>query len=142
MKKGVKKRKKQIADASEAVTTEVDVDDAETDEDSLEETDADESVTVDLGDVDVDEDDPEHIADAEKEILAEAGDQHSAARTLAIRRALEERNERRRMAEDLDYLDFDDDQAAASRSRVGRRWPQSRAGRCHLGMNLIYRACA
>ena len=107
MKKGVKKRKKQIADASEAVTTEVDVD-AETDEDSLEETDADESVTVDLGDVDVDEDDPEHIADAEKEILAEAGDRHSAARTLAIRRALEERNERRRMAEDLDYLDFDD----------------------------------
>ena len=69
MKKGVKKRKKQIADTSETPTTEVDVD-AETDEDSLEETDADESVTVDLGDVDVDEDDPEHIADAEKEILA------------------------------------------------------------------------
>ena len=89
MKKGVKKRKKQIADASEAVTTEVDVD-AETDEDSLEETDADESVTVDLGDVDVDEDDPEHIADAEKGKFSLRQVISIQPLALAIRRALEE----------------------------------------------------
>ena len=85
-----------------------DATDTESEEESFEETDADESVAVDLGDVDVDDGDPEHIEDAEKELLAELGDEKSSARTLAIRRALEERNERRRMAEDLDYLDFDD----------------------------------
>ena len=50
----------------------------------------------------------EGIEDVEKESLSNRGDDDSAARTVAIRRALEERNERRRMAEDLDYLDFDD----------------------------------
>lgn len=107
MTKSVKKRKEQNADTAETPTSEVGVD-VEADEDALDDTDEDETVTLDLGDVDVDEDDPEHIAEAEKEIFAEAEDQHSAARTLEIRRALEERNERRRMAEDLDYLDFDD----------------------------------
>ena len=56
----------------------------------------------------MDDEDTEGIEDVEKETLANRGDQDSAARTVAIRRALEERNERRRMAEDLDYLDFDD----------------------------------
>ena len=107
MKKGVKKSKKQSVEAAEAVSAQ-DAADTESEEESFAEADADESVAVDLGDVDIDDGDPEHIEDAEKELLAEMGDEKSSARTLAIRRALEERNERRRMAEDLDYLDFDD----------------------------------
>ena len=63
---------------------------------------------MDLGDADSGEDDPEGIEDVEKDAMVSNGDEHSAGRTVAIRRALEERNERRRMAEDLDYLDFDD----------------------------------
>ncbi|RPG28303.1 MAG: hypothetical protein CBC52_006535 [Gammaproteobacteria bacterium TMED92] len=107
MKKGVKKSKKQSVEAAEAVSAQ-DAADTESEEESFAEADADESVAVDLGDVDIDDGDPEHIEDAEQELLAEMGDEKSSARTLAIRRALEERNERRRMAEDLDYLDFDD----------------------------------
>jgi hypothetical protein len=39
----------------------------------------------------------------------EASPKERAARVLEIRRALEVRDEQRRLSEDLDYLEFDDD---------------------------------
>jgi hypothetical protein len=39
----------------------------------------------------------------------EASPKERAARALEIRRALEVRDEQRRLSEDLDYLEFDDD---------------------------------
>lgn len=111
VEKGVKKSKKQIAEAPEASQEDVDVD-PQADEDLAEDAEVDESVTVDLGDIDAEIDaeagDTEGIEGVGVDVLAGLGDEPSSARTLAIRRALEERNERRRMAEDLDYLDFDD----------------------------------
>ena len=111
MNKGVEKRKRRALDAAEETLQQLGVDsevDAESDDESTEDLEVDESVAVDLGDADPGEDDPEGIEDLEKDAMVSSGDEHSAARTVAIRRALEERNERRRMAEDLDYLDFDD----------------------------------
>ncbi len=111
MNKGVKKRKRPAVDTAEETSQQLGIDsdiDAESDGESTDDLEVDESVAVDLGDTDPGEDDPEGIEDLEKDAMFSSGDEHSAARTLAIRRALEERNERRRMAEDLDYLDFDD----------------------------------
>lgn len=106
--KGSKKRSAKAAqESSQAPDTDSEVD-AEVEDEAIEESEAEESVPLDLGDPDVDDEDAEGIEDVEKATLANRGDQDSAARTVAIRRALEERNERRRMAEDLDYLDFDD----------------------------------
>mgnify|MGYP001166493913 FL=1 len=111
MSKGVKKRKKRGIETAEESSQESGVDseiDSQSEDELADDPEVDESVTVDLGDADLDEDDPEGIEDVEKDALIAGGDEYSAARTVAIRRALEERNERRRMAEDLDYLDFDD----------------------------------
>ena len=111
MNKGVKKRKRRAVDTAEETSQQLGIDsevDAESDGESTEDLEVDESVAVDLGDADPVEDDPEGIEHLEKDAIVSSGDEHSAARTVAIRRALEERNERRRMAEDLDYLDFDD----------------------------------
>ena len=111
MNKGVKGRKSSAVDTAEETSQEFGIDseiDVENEDESAEDLELDESVAVDLGDADLSEDDPEGIEDVEKDALVSSGDEHSAARTVAIRRALEERNERRRMAEDLDYLDFDD----------------------------------
>jgi hypothetical protein len=98
-------------DTAEETSQELGIDsgiDAESDGESTEDLEVDESVAVDHGDSDPGEDDPEGIEDVEKDAMVSNGDEHSAGRTVAIRRALEERNECRRMAEDLDYLDFDD----------------------------------
>ena len=111
--KGSKKRSAKAAqESSQAPDTDSELDaeaeDEATEESETEESETEESVPLDLGDPDIDGEDTEGIEDVEKEALASRGDQDAAARTVAIRRALEERNERRRMAEDLDYLDFDD----------------------------------
>ena len=111
MNKGVKKRKRRAVDTAEETSQQLGIDsevDAESDGETTDDLEVDESVTVDLGDADPGEDDSEGIEDVEKDAMLSIGDEHSAARTVAIRRALEERNERRRMAEDLDYLDFED----------------------------------
>ena len=106
--KGSKKRSAKAAqESSQAPDTDSEID-AEAEDEATEESETEESVPPDLGDPDIDGEDTEGIEGVEKEALASRGDQDAAARTVAIRRALEERNERRRMAEDLDYLDFDD----------------------------------
>ena len=106
--KGSKKRSAKAAqESSQAPDTDSEID-AEAEDKATEESETEESVPLDLGDPDIDGEATEGIEDVEKEALASRGDQDAAARTVAIRRALEERNERRRMAEDLDYLDFDD----------------------------------
>ena len=112
MSKGGNKSKKpsvdSAQDSSETLGADDEFDTEDPDDEATQESDSEESVPVDLGEPDLDDDDAEGIEDVEKESLANRGDDDSAARTVAIRRALEERNERRRMAEDLDYLDFDD----------------------------------
>ena len=112
MSKGGNKSKKpsvdSAQDSSETLGADDEFDTEDPDDEAIQESESEESVPVDLGEPDLDDDDAEGIEDVEKESLANRGDDDSAARTVAIRRALEERNERRRMAEDLDYLDFDD----------------------------------
>ena len=112
MSKGGNKSKKpsvdSAQDSSETLGADDEFDTEDPDDEATQESESEESVPVDLGEPDLDVDDAEGIEDVEKESLASRGDDDSAARTVAIRRALEERNERRRMAEDLDYLDFDD----------------------------------
>ena len=113
MSKGGNKSKKpsvdSAQDSSETLGADDEFDTEDRDDEATQESESEESVPVDLGEPDLDDDDDaEGIEDVEKESLANRGDDDSAARTVAIRRALEERNERRRMAEDLDYLDFDD----------------------------------
>ena len=112
MSKGGNKSKKpsvdSAQDSSETLGADDEFDTEDPDDEVTQESESEESVPVDLGEPDLDDDDAEGIEDVEKESLANRGDDDSAARTVAIRRALEERNERRRMAEDLDYLDFDD----------------------------------
>lgn len=111
LSKGGKRSKKRSAEVAQELSQALDTDselDAEVEDEAIEESETEESVPLDLGDPDLDDEDTEGIEDVEKEALSSLGDQDSAARTVAIRRALEERNERRRMAEDLDYLDFDD----------------------------------
>ena len=111
LSKGGKRSKKRSAEVAQESSQALDTDselDAEVEDEAIEESETEESVPLDLGDPDLDDEDAEGIEDVEKEALTSLGDQDSAARTVAIRRALEERNERRRMAEDLDYLAFDD----------------------------------
>jgi hypothetical protein len=107
----LRKARSKLLKRPESSQEDVDVD-PHADEDLAEDAEVDESVTVDLGDMDAEIDaetgDTDGIEGVEVDVLAELGDEPSSARTLAIRRELEERNERRRMAEDLDYLDFDD----------------------------------
>jgi hypothetical protein len=62
-------------------------------------------------DVSLSEDDADDFDDDEVDLDAEldASPKEIAARALEIRRALEVRDEERRLSEDLDYLEFDDD---------------------------------
>lgn len=48
------------------------------------------------------------LADDEEDVVdAELSQKEQNARSLAVRRAIEQRNERKRLEEDLDYLDLD-----------------------------------
>lgn len=62
-------------------------------------------------DVSLSEDDPDDFDDDEVDLDEEldASPKEIAARALEIRRALEVRDEQRRLSEDLDYLEFDDE---------------------------------
>ncbi len=58
-------------------------------------------------DLDEFESDAEDGVDDEIETVVEISSKEQNARSLEIRRAIEERMEKRQMHEDLDYLDFD-----------------------------------
>ncbi|XOV81880.1 MAG: hypothetical protein ACFHXK_13535 [bacterium] len=68
-------------------------------------TDEDEDVSADLDEFDADsDDDGEDVDRIEAEVLTPKAQD---ARSLEIRRAIEEREEKRRQKADIDYLDFD-----------------------------------
>ena len=62
-------------------------------------------------DVSLSEDDEDDLDDDEVDLdeALDASPKEIAARALEIRRALEVRDEQRRLSEDLDYLEFDDE---------------------------------
>jgi hypothetical protein len=62
-------------------------------------------------DVSLSEDDKDDFDDDEVDLdeALDASPKEIAARALEIRRALEVRDEQRRLSEDLDYLEFDDE---------------------------------
>ena len=76
---------------------------ADADDDSEQ---TDESAEVDLGDSDLDLDGDDGVDLEEVDVSKE--DPSSAAQLLAIRRALEDREDQKKMSRELDYLDFDD----------------------------------
>ena len=86
---------------------------SEIEDDKVDEIDDDNEVPVsdeytEQSDDDGDEfDADEDEIDLDEEL--EASPKERAARALEIRRALEVRDEQRRLSEDLDYLEFDDD---------------------------------
>jgi len=77
--------------------------DADDEEDSER---TDESAEVDLGDSDLELDSDDGVDLEEVDVPKE--DPSSAAQLLAIRRALEDREDQKKMSRELDYLDFDD----------------------------------
>ena len=77
--------------------------DADDEEDSEQ---TDESAEVDLGDSDLELDGDDGVDLEEVDVSKE--DPSSAAQLLAIRRALEDREDQKKMSRELDYLDFDD----------------------------------
>ena len=108
MAKTVKKRgRKKKEEVLEEITAEADnteeVADADEEEDAEQ---TDESTEVDLGDSDLELDSDDGMDLEEVDVSKE--DPSSAAQLLAIRRALEDREDRKQMSRELDYLDFDD----------------------------------
>ena len=108
MAKIVKKRgRKKKEEEREEIPAEADdaeeVADADDEEDSEQ---TDESVEVDLGDSDLELDGDDGVDLEEVDVSKE--DPSSAAQLLAIRRALEDREDQKKMSRELDYLDFDD----------------------------------
>ena len=108
MAKTVKKRgRKKREEIQEEITAEADraeeVVDADEEEDSEQ---TDESAEVDLGDSDLELDGDDGVDLEEVDVSKE--DPSSAAQLLAIRRALEDREDQKKMSRELDYLDFDD----------------------------------
>ena len=108
MAKPVKKRgRKKKEEVQEEILAEADnaeeVADADDEEDAEQ---TDESAEVDLGDSDLDLDGDDGVDLEEVDVSKE--DPSSAAQLLAIRRALEDREDQKKMSRELDYLDFDD----------------------------------
>ncbi len=96
---GALEEREEFDEQAEFVDEDAGEDDAEIDGDDGE-FDDDESLNDDLGDYD---DELEAVDD-------ELTLKEQNARSLAIRRAIEQRMERRRLDEDLDYLDLDVDE--------------------------------
>ena len=108
MAKTVKKRgRKKKEEVPEEIPAEAgdaeEVADADDEEDSEQ---TDESAEVDLGDSDLELDGDDGVDLEEVDVSKE--DPSSAAQLLAIRRALEDREDQKKMSRELDYLDFDD----------------------------------
>ena len=106
MAKIVKKRgRKKKEEVPEEIPAEADDAEevADADDDSEQ---TDESAELDLGDSDLDLDGDDGVDLEEVDVSKE--DPSSAAQLLAIRRALEDREDQKKMSRELDYLDFDD----------------------------------
>ena len=108
MAKTVKKRgRKKKEEVQEEMPSEVDNAEEVADADEEEESEqTDESVEVDLGDSDLELDSDDGVDLEEVDVSKE--DPSSAAQLLAIRRALEDREDQKKMSRELDYLEFDD----------------------------------
>ncbi len=78
-------------------------------EEAEESEELEESLEALLGDDDIDEFQSDDVDEDLKVVDEVLNHKDQNARTLAIRRALEEREEARRISEDLDYLDLDID---------------------------------
>ena len=109
MAKTVKKRgRKKKEEVLEEITADADITEEVADADEEEDSEqTDESTEVDLGDSDLELDSDDGV-DLEEEVDVSKEDPSSAAQLLAIRRALEDREDRKQMSRELDYLDFDD----------------------------------
>ena len=109
MAKTVKKRgRKKKEEVQEEIPAEAG--DAEEGADADDEEDSeqtDESAEVDLGDSDLELEGDDGV-DLDEEVDVSKEDPSSAAQLLAIRRALEDREDQKKMSRELDYLDFDD----------------------------------
>ena len=107
VKKRGRKKKEEVQEEIPAETDNAeevaDADDADDEEDSER---TDESAEVDLGDSDLELDGDDGVDLEEVDVSKE--DPSSAAQLLAIRRALEDREDQKKMSRELDYLDFDD----------------------------------
>ncbi len=79
--------------------------DSDADEGERDEFESDEDVSPDIEAFEGEEEDDDEDVDA----VVELSGREQNARSLEIRRAIEERREKKRLQEDLDYLDFDDD---------------------------------
>lgn len=77
-------------------------------EDSVDDDDAEEDLELDDGE-DIDEDLEDEEAGDLRALEEDLSQRDQNARSLAIRRAIEQRMEERRLSEDLDYLDLDQD---------------------------------
>jgi hypothetical protein len=78
----------------------------EIEDDDVKDDEVDDDYDVSLSEDDADDFDDDEV-DLDEEL--DASPKEIAARALEIRRALEVRDEERRLSEDLDYLEFDDD---------------------------------
>ena len=81
----------------------------DTDEDEFADADGDEEVSAELEEFedDADGDDPDG---EDIDAVVELSNKEQNARSLEIRRAIEERMEERQFHEDIDYLDYDLDE--------------------------------
>jgi len=85
-----------------------DIDETESEiEDSADDDEAEEDIDIDDG-ADIDEDLDDEAGDL-RALEDELSQRDQNARSLAIRRAIEQRMEDRRLSRDLDYLDIDKD---------------------------------
>ena len=104
VKKRGRKKKEEVQEEKPAEADDAEeVADADDEEDSEQ---TDESVEVDLDDSDLELDGDDGLDLDEVDVSKE--DPSSAAQLLAIRRALEDREDQKKMSRELDYLDFDD----------------------------------
>ncbi|TDJ23043.1 MAG: hypothetical protein E2O54_09235 [Gammaproteobacteria bacterium] len=78
----------------------------EIEDDDVKDDEVEDDYDVSLSENDSDDFDDDEV-DLDEEL--DASPKEIAARALEIRRALEVRDEQRRLSEDLDYLEFDDE---------------------------------
>ena len=85
-----------------------DVDDTE--EDEFADADGDDEVETDLEEFEDDADGDGDVEEEDIDAVVELSSKEQSARSLEIRRAIEERMEERQFHEDIDYLDYDIDE--------------------------------
>ena len=85
------------------------LDDEQEDHDEFEALDEDTEIDEDGMDEDLDQLEDDASDGGDIDAVVEMTSQEQSARSLEIRRALEERREQKKLSEDLDYLDLDFD---------------------------------